>query len=86
MTPMRSILFFAALGMIRSSALFAQTPSTELDAAQAAAYHRSLFAAPKDAWEGVAWQIDLLAAQHQAATERKPLFVWAMDGHPLTCT
>ena len=37
-------------------------------------------------WRSIPWRIDLLAAQHEAAAERKPLFIWAMDGHPLGCT
>ncbi len=37
-------------------------------------------------WRTIAWRIDLLAAQREAAATDKPLFVWAMDGHPLGCT
>lgn len=37
-------------------------------------------------WRSVAWRIDLLAAQREAAAARKPLFLWTMDGHPLGCT
>lgn len=38
------------------------------------------------AWRSVAWETDLIAAQHLAVDRQKPLFVWAMDGHPLGCT
>jgi len=31
------------------------------------------------------WQLDLIAAKHKAALERKPLLIWSMDGHPLGC-
>ena len=37
-------------------------------------------------WRSIAWRVDLLAAQREAAARKKPLFVWAMDGHPLGCT
>ncbi len=38
------------------------------------------------AWRTVAWETDLLEAQKLAVEQEKPLFVWAMDGHPLGCT
>jgi hypothetical protein len=38
------------------------------------------------AWRTVAWQTDLLDAQKVAVEKQKPLFIWAMDGHPLGCT
>ncbi len=37
-------------------------------------------------WRSISWRIDLLAAQRDAVNERKPIFIWAMDGHPLGCT
>jgi hypothetical protein len=57
-----------------------------LDDARFAALHAQLCTAPPETWESVSWRIDLLAAQHEAAAAKKPLFVWAMDGHPLACT
>ena len=43
--------------------------------------------APSDAtWRTIPWKTSLLEAQRIAARERKPLFIWAMDGHPLGCT
>ena len=41
---------------------------------------------PKSRWRSIPWRIDLLAARNEAAIANKPLFVWAMDGHPLGCT
>jgi hypothetical protein len=41
----------------------------------------------KDApWRSIPWKISLLEAQAVAAREGKPIFIWAMDGHPLGCT
>ncbi|MEO0479679.1 MAG: hypothetical protein AAF196_09385 [Planctomycetota bacterium] len=41
---------------------------------------------PDAPWRSIAWRIDLLAAQREASEANKPLFIWAMDGHPLGCT
>jgi len=37
-------------------------------------------------WRSIDWKISLLEAQHIAVKEQKPIFIWAMDGHPLGCT
>ena len=37
-------------------------------------------------WRTIPWRIALLDAQRNAAKENKPIFIWAMDGHPLGCT
>ena len=37
-------------------------------------------------WLTIPWKIALLNAQQTAAKEDKPIFIWAMDGHPLGCT
>ncbi|MEM9646475.1 MAG: hypothetical protein AAF989_15900 [Planctomycetota bacterium] len=37
-------------------------------------------------WRTIPWKIDLLNAQQTSVREAKPLFIWAMDGHPLGCT
>ena len=43
--------------------------------------------APKDeVWKTIPWQTSLLDARAAAAEQKKPLFIWAMDGHPLGCT
>ena len=41
---------------------------------------------PKDeVWRTIPWKLSLLEAQRLAATEQKPLFLWAMAGNPLAC-
>jgi hypothetical protein len=40
----------------------------------------------KAAWRTIPWKISLLDAQATAAKSQKPIFIWAMDGHPLGCT
>jgi hypothetical protein len=37
-------------------------------------------------WRSIPWQTSLLKAQAIAARERKPIFLWAMNGNPLGCT
>ena len=37
-------------------------------------------------WRQIPWKISLLEAQQEAAESQKPIFIWAMDGHPLGCT
>ena len=39
-----------------------------------------------EAWKTIPWQTSLIEAQNISAKQGKPLFIWAMDGHPLGCT
>ncbi len=48
--------------------------------------HRQLQPPKDEAWRSIPWRVSLLEARDQAAREQKPLFIWAMDGHPLACT
>jgi len=77
--------------LLLGSVLLAQTPDAPpvrppLDEARFAELMERLSPDPAALWRSVPWRIDLLAAQHEAAAQHKPLFVWAMDGHPLGCT
>ena len=40
----------------------------------------------RDKWETVAWRTDLHEARAASVKEKKPLFIWAMDGQTLGCT
>lgn len=42
--------------------------------------------AKDEPWRTIPWRIALLDAQQTAAKQNKPIFIWAMDGHPLGCT
>ena len=57
-----------------------------LDAESFAELHQGLTNREQEKWKSIPWQTDLLKAQNLAATEQKPIFIWAMDGHPLGCT
>ena len=48
--------------------------------------HKELQVSGKDPWRSIPWKISLLDAQRAAVSEKKPIFIWAMDGHPLGCT
>jgi hypothetical protein len=48
--------------------------------------HKEIQPAKDAAWRTIPWQLSLLDAQRIAAKQRKPIFIWAMDGHPLGCT
>ena len=48
--------------------------------------HKKLQPGADEPWRTIPWKITLLNAQKTAAAERKPIFIWAMDGHPLGCT
>jgi len=40
----------------------------------------------REAWQQVGWRTDLDFARREAARLQRPLYVWAMNGHPLGCT
>jgi hypothetical protein len=37
-------------------------------------------------WTTIPWELDLFEARKKAVQEKKPIFIWAMNGHPLGCT
>ena len=57
-----------------------------LDDAEFARLHKLLRPTDDASWREIPWRISLLDAQRQAVDENKPIFIWAMDGHPLGCT
>ena len=48
--------------------------------------HAQLRPGQDELWRTISWTTSLLDAQRVAARDGKPLFIWAMDGHPLGCT
>ncbi len=61
-------------------------PAAEFSETEFRRLHRELQPADDEPWRTIPWKIALLDAQQTAATEKKPIFIWAMDGHPLGCT
>lgn len=48
--------------------------------------HQSLQHSADEIWRTIPWKTSVLDAQQAASKENKPIFIWAMDGHPLGCT
>ncbi len=58
----------------------------EWDDTEFAKLNKSVCQEPDETWRTIPWKTDLLEAQRTAVAESKPIFIWAMDGHPLGCT
>ena len=57
-----------------------QEPASE---AEFRKLHQDLQPPGNETWKTIPWKISLLEAGEAAAREKKPIFVWAMHGHPL---
>ena len=64
----------------------ASVSAVEITEAEFERLHEKLRPESDAPWRTIPWKIDLLEAQRTAAVEQKPIFIWAMDGHPLGCT
>ncbi len=42
--------------------------------------------ADEAAWQAIPWRTNLLDALRDAQEADKPILLWAMNGHPLSCT
>ena len=87
----RSILFtifgVVSLAVAPPTNVFAQdNGSHKLDDAEFRRLHQLLEPSADEPWRTIPWKIALLDAQRNAVDENKPIFIWAMDGHPLGCT
>lgn len=87
---MKTTIFLAAMACVM---LFSPAASAQLTAVPApitekefATLHEQLKPAADEPWRTIPWKISLLDAQRIAAQQKKPIFIWAMDGHPLGCT
>ena len=76
---------FRLLAVVTVLLIIQSVPADELTSENWRELHANL--QPGDEpWRTIPWKIALLDAQKTAAEEKKPLFIWAMDGHPLGCT
>ncbi|MFI4860433.1 MAG: hypothetical protein ACIAXF_07105 [Phycisphaerales bacterium JB063] len=57
----------------------------ELTQARVDALLAELSPTADEPWRTVPWQVSVLEAQRIALESGKPIFIWAMDGHPLGC-
>ena len=53
--------------------------------AEFAKLHPQLVPSRLEPWRTIPWRVDLLAAREEAIRTGRPLFLWAMNGHPLGC-
>ena len=75
-------LFFGLAFVIAASS----APADELTEADFLKIHAELQPDDSALWRSVPWKTSVLSAQQIAAEQKKPIFIWAMDGHPLGCT
>ena len=66
--------------------LLLASPPSDLSEAEFQKLHTSIVDSKTTPWRTIPWRTSLLDAQKDAAEQKKPLFIWAMDGHPLGCT
>ena len=66
--------------------LICSAVSAQLTEKEFRTLHEQLKPAADEPWRTIPWKISLLDAQRIAAEQKKPIFIWAMDGHPLGCT
>ncbi|NND96226.1 MAG: hypothetical protein HKN47_02720 [Pirellulaceae bacterium] len=71
--------------LIALLAVTVTTAQDKLTSQEFVKLHRQLDPQNED-WKSIPWHPDLLSAQRRAAEEKKLIFIWAMDGHPLGCT
>lgn len=75
------------LGLITLSAVVsASVAAGEFTQEDFARLHQELRPAKDEPYLSIPWKLSLLDAQKAAIKEKKPIFIWAMDGHPLGCT
>ena len=88
--PVFNIPAFRRAALVSSLALFSSVAGTavaeDLTEAKFQELHKSLRPPADTPWLSIPWKVDLLEAQDMAARANKPIFIWAMDGHPLGCT
>ena len=47
--------------------------------------HKELQPPKDELWLSIPCKTNLLEARAAAAEQKKPIFIWSMDGHPLGC-
>ncbi len=66
--------------------VIALTILSSLTAEEFETLHQQLQPDAGEVWRSIPWKTSLLDAQAAAVREKKLIFIWAMDGHPLGCT
>ncbi len=69
----------------REAALALHAPVATLDALEE--WRATILPTPDEsAWSAIPWLASFADGIRRADAERKPLLLWAMNGHPLGCT
>jgi hypothetical protein len=76
----------ACVALITCAAMSAVTTAEELTESKFQKLHAELQPDNSALWRTIPWKTSVLNAQQIAAEVKKPIFIWAMDGHPLGCT
>jgi hypothetical protein len=84
-TAARGFVGAAILGIAAASPTQGPAPAP-LTAADFKKLHAEVAPKSQDTWEKIPWHIDLFEARTLAFKAKKPVFLWAMNGHPLGCT
>jgi len=84
MNPLLPALAAAGLGLA-AAGLGLAAAGLGLTVSDFETLHERLQPGSDEAWRTIPWRLSLLDAQAAAAEEGKPIFIWAMDGHPLGC-
>jgi hypothetical protein len=81
------LLTLAVIGLgITNRALDARDPALgSLTLEEFNKLHKEVRPPKDEVWRTIPWKLSLLEAQRLAATEQKPIFLWAMAGNPLAC-
>ena len=75
-----------AIALLAFGSFMATAAADGLNDSEFRKLHKQLQPAADELWRSIGWRISLLDAQRVAAQQQKPIFIWAMDGHPLGCT
>ena len=80
-----TVLLLSSLSVAFAPALGAQTVKP-IGATEFRSLQKKLIPKRQGKWQRIPWMTDMLAARRRAIAEKKPLFMWSMNGHPLGCT
>ncbi len=79
------VVVWAVLAGLVMPAAQASASLNGLTEARAGELHELLTPDPEAVWRTIPWMTSVLEAQREALEKGRPIFIWAMDGHPLGC-
>ena len=79
-------IHIVCFAIVASAVTSTVTAAEELTESKFQKLHAELQPDTSALWRTIPWKTSVLNAQQIAADAQKPIFIWAMDGHPLGCT